>query len=78
MMNFSEKGPLGVGDLVEHPADSSREGQIPQGKGLITGLAKGSINPSRNVWYVTFFNGMEFSIMESYLKKIQGTLDTDE
>ena len=78
MMSFSEKDFLAVGDLVEHPADSSREGQIPQGQGLITGVAKGSIHPSRNVWYVTFFNGMKFRIMESYLKKIQGTVDIHE
>ena len=75
-MSFSEKDLLAVGDLVEHPARP--ESGFPQGKGLLTGLAKKSKNAPQNVWYVTFFNGMKFRIMESYLKKIQGTIDTDE
>ena len=75
-MNFSKKEPLEVGYLVEHPADTGSG--VPQGKGLLTGIAKKSKNPARNVWHVTFFNGMKFKIMEQYLKKIQGVVDTDE
>ena len=78
MMSFSEKDVLAIGDLVEHPARFARASDVPQGKGLVTGLAKASVDPSRNVWYVTFFNGMKFRIMESYLKKIQGTVDINE
>ena len=76
MMSFSERAPLRVGDLVEHPPRP--ESGYPQGKGLLTGLAKKSKNPAQNVWHVTFFNGMKFKIMESYLEKIQGTVDTNE
>jgi hypothetical protein len=75
-MNFSEKQSLKVGDLVEHAANS--DGVTPQGKGLLTGVAKRSKNSAQNVWHVTFFNGMKFKIMERYLKKIQGALDAHE
>jgi hypothetical protein len=75
-MNFSKKETLEVGDLVEHPADSSSG--VPQGEGLITAIAKRSKNSSQNIWHVKFFNGMEFKIMEGYLKKIQGTVDIKE
>jgi len=76
MMNFSKKESLEIGYLVEHPAESGDV--VPQGKGILTGIAKKSKNPSRNVWHVTFFNGMKFKIMEQYLKKIQGIIDIDE
>jgi hypothetical protein len=76
MMSFSKKEPLEIGCLVEHPARP--ESGFPQGKGLITAAAKTSKIPARNVWHVTFFNGMKFKIMEQYLKKIQGVVDTDE
>jgi hypothetical protein len=72
-MTFSKKEVLEVGDLVDHPADSNTG--VPQGKGLITGIVKKNKSSSQNVWYVRFFNGMEFKIMEGYLKKIQGTVD---
>ena len=75
-MNFSKKEPLEIGCLVEHPADN--DSGVPQGAGLITAIAKTSKNPARNVWHVTFFNGMKFKIMEQYLKKIQGAVDTNE
>ena len=75
-MSFSKKESLKVGDLVEHPADAGNG--IPQGAGLLTAIAKESKNSDRNVWHVTFFNGMKFKIMESYLKKIQGIIDTNE
>ena len=75
-MSFSKKTSLKMGDLVEHPANSGNG--IPQGKGLITGIAKKSKNAPQNVWHVMFFNGMKFKIMESYLKKIQGIIDRNE
>jgi len=76
MVNFSKKEPLKLGDIVEHPAKSGNG--IPQGTGLLTGIAKKSKKSDRNVWHVTFFNGMKFKIMEHYLKKIQGVVDSDE
>jgi len=75
-MNSSERSPLEIGDLVEHTARS--ESAIPQGKGLLTGIAKKSKTPPQTVWHVTFFNGMKFKIMESYLEKIQGIIDIDK
>lgn len=75
-MSFSEKKTLGVGYLVEHPAETGNG--IPQGEGFITRIVKKSKNPARNVWEVAFFNGMKFKIMENYLKEIQGIVDNDE
>jgi len=76
-MSYSDTGTLKVGDIVEHNA--RREGYPEQqGVGLLTRLNKIGTRPEFNLWEVKFFSGDTFEILEEYLKKIQGIVDTNE
>ena len=73
----SRPAGLRVGDVVEH--NPPHETAVAQkGYGLLVALAKESATQKWNIWEVRFFNGDVFRIMEGYLKKIQGGLDTNE
>ena len=49
-----------------------------QGAGLLARLNKKGSRAELNLWEVKFFNGHTFEILEEYLKKIQGAVDSDE
>ena len=77
MMTSSKPCTLRVADIVEHNA--RREGYPnEQGKGLLIRLVKKGSQRGHNLWEVRFFSGVTFEILEEYLKKVQGVLDTDE
>ena len=76
-MTSFEGRPLHVGDVVEHdPPDAMS--YMKQRHGLLVRLLKESRRKEWNVWEVKFFSGDIFRIMEGYLKKIQGAIDTHE
>tara|TARA_Y100000296_G_C4960596_1_gene150764 strand:+ start:112 stop:339 length:228 start_codon:yes stop_codon:yes gene_type:complete len=75
-MNSSDTGSLHVGDIVEH--DTPPDDRAVQGAGLLARLNKKGSRAELNLWEVKFFNGNTFEILEEYLKKIQGALDSDE
>jgi len=76
-MSCFDTDTLKVGDIVEHDA---QRGGYPeeQGAGLLIRLNKKGTQPEFNLWKVKFFSGSTFEILEEYLKKIQGTIDTSE
>lgn len=74
-MNYSDTKNLRVGDLVEHDTQH-RDYPEDQGRGLLARLSKKGSQPERNLWEVKFFNGNTFEILEEYLKKIQGAVDS--
>ena len=76
-MSYFDSDTLKIGDIVEH--HTQREGYPEQqGAGLLTRLNKIGTRPEFNLWEVKFFSGDTFEILEEYLKKIQGTVDTSE
>ena len=76
-MTSSNNPALHIGDVVEH--DPPHDRSIAQkGYGLLVGLAKKSMRPEWNIWEVRFFNGDVFRMMEGFLKKIQGGVDTQD
>ena len=76
-MNYSDTKKLRVGDIVEH---DTRHEDYPaqQGPGLLTRLNKKGSRAQWNLWEVKFFNGQTFEMLEEYLKKTQGTVDSHE
>jgi|TARA_Y100000034_G_scaffold63492_1_gene76799 hypothetical protein len=75
-MNYSDKKKLKVGDIVEH--ETSPGDPAVQGPGLLTRLNKKGSRAQWNLWEVKFFNGSTFEMLEEYLKKTQGTVDSHE
>ncbi len=73
----SSSSILSVGDVVEHNPPASPMSPLPRGRGFLTRLTKPSQRPELNIWEVRFFDGETFSVMEGYLKKIQGSVDTN-
>ena len=74
-MSYSNTGSLRVGDIVEH--DTPPGDPAVQGAGLLARLNKKGSRADLNLWEVKFFNGNTFEILEEYLKKIQGAVDSD-
>jgi|TARA_Y100000310_G_scaffold196157_1_gene196204 hypothetical protein len=76
MTTSSKAAKLRVGDLVEH--DTQHEGYPhEEGPGLLVRLSKRGSSPELNLWEVKFFTGETFEMLEEYLKKIQGAIDTN-
>ena len=74
-MSYSNAGRLRVGDIVAH--HTQREDYPEQqGPGLLARLNKKGSRAKLNLWEVKFFNGHTFEILEEYLKKIQGAVDS--
>ena len=76
-MSSSNTGSLHVGDIVEHDTQH-KDYPEQQGPGLIARLNKEGSRPEWKVWEVKFFNGHTFEILEEYLKKIQGAVDSND
>jgi hypothetical protein len=76
-MNYSDTQKLKVGDIVEHDTQY-QDYPEQQGPGLLAKLNKKGSRSDWNLWEVKFFNGHTFEILEEYLKKIQGTIDSIE
>ena len=76
-MSSSNTGSLRVGDIVEHDTQH-KDSPEQQGPGLLARLNKKGSRAELNLWEVKFFNGNTFEILEEYLKKIQGAVDSDE
>ena len=75
-MSCFDADTLKVGDIVEH--DTPPDDPAVQGAGLLARLNKKGSRAELNLWEVKFFNGSTFEILEEYLKKIQGIVDTNE